>query len=179
MMKKRKIILITLMLMAMSLPATVVAASPRLAVLDFELNDMTQLPRVPAELARVATLGPLVREAITNLGRVEVVPVPAEAYAKAKRGLEGYLFQHPEEAATMGKDLGVDWVAITELYKTSFLYAYLHVILVHVPSGLVAGETSISPRGLYREGTERAAQRMAETIDLWITHKTALSATGP
>jgi len=45
-----------------------VFASQRIAVLNFELNDLTELPNIPAELARTASFKPLLEKELQQNG---------------------------------------------------------------------------------------------------------------
>ena len=106
-------------------------AQTRIAVLDFELHDLTALPRTPEELERTASVAPLLREALVKKGGYESVTVAPDSQAKANAGF-GYLFDHPEVAAELGARFGAEWVAVGRLHKPSFLFAFLMVHLVNV-----------------------------------------------
>ena len=114
-------------------------AGTRIAVLDFELNDLTLLPRTPEELARTAGVAPLLREALVKKGGYESVAIGPAAQAQANVSF-GYLFDHTEVAAQLGERLGVDWIAVGRVHKPSFLFAYLKVRLVNTRPRRVAGD---------------------------------------
>lgn len=95
----------------------------RIAVLNFELNDLTLLPHTPAERARTASLRPLLAAALSRKG-FDLVPVAADAERRAQAGA-GYLFDHPDSAAALARNVGADYIVIGRLHKPSFLFAYI------------------------------------------------------
>ncbi|MGB5734616.1 MAG: DUF2380 domain-containing protein, partial [Thiohalocapsa sp.] len=50
-------------------------AQSTLAVLDFELNDLTLLPNTDAERERTASLRPMLEQALREAGDVQVVEI--------------------------------------------------------------------------------------------------------
>lgn len=117
----------------------------KVLVLDFGLLDGTMLPRVPAELARTATLGPLLREKLAGFG-IEVIPresPPAEIALIES----GYLTAHPTELAALGRKHGAAWVAIGQQTKFSFLISWLNVQVVDVDTGTIVARAESALRG--------------------------------
>src|SRR5690606_10902441 len=108
-----------------------VSAETGIAVLDFELKDLTPMPRTPAELERTASVAPLLREALAEDGGYEMVMIDPEAQGEAGLAV-GYLFDPPALAAELGRQFGPDWTALRRLHKPSYLFAYLKVLLVNV-----------------------------------------------
>jgi len=107
--------------------------------LDFELNDLTLLPRTPEELARTAGVAPLLREALVKKGGYESVAIGTAAQAQTNVSF-GYLFDQTEVAAQLGERFGVDWIAVGRVHKPSFLFAYLKVRLVNASTRRVVGD---------------------------------------
>jgi hypothetical protein len=138
-------------------------ADPRVAILDFELNDLTPLPIVPEELERTASVAPLVREALAQARGWQVVAVDPALQSEANVA-SGYLFDHPQFAAALGARLGAEWVAVGLLHKPSFLFAYLKVRLVEVETRRIAGDYIVEVKGAMRPTTERGAAQLAEKI---------------
>jgi hypothetical protein len=134
-----------------------------IAVLEFELNDLTPLPATPEELARTAAIRPLVEQALKERGE-RLIAVPAAAQALANVGF-GYLYDHPEAAAQLGRTQGADWVLVGRLHKPSFLFAYLLGRLVNCRSGQVAANLVVEAKGPAEQVTRRAAARLAEQLD--------------
>jgi len=138
-------------------------AQTRIAVLEFELNDLTLLPRTPEELERTASVAPLLRAALVKKGGYEPVTIAPDTQAKANVAF-GYLFDHPEVAAELGAQFGAEWVAIGRLHKPSFLFAFLMVHLVNVNSQRLAGDLVVRVEGRVKKVTERGVVRLAEQI---------------
>ncbi|MEX2496650.1 MAG: DUF2380 domain-containing protein [Woeseia sp.] len=139
-------------------------ADTRIAVLEFELNDLTPMPRTPAELERTASIAPTLRDALSQKSGYELTVIDAEAQADADASF-GYLFDRPELAAELGKQFGTDWVAVGRLHKPSFLFAYLKVHLVNVETGRVAGDYVVEIKGAGEKVVRRGAKSLAEQID--------------
>ncbi len=146
-------------------------AGTRIAVLDFELNDLTLLPRMPEELARTANVAPLLREALVKEAGYESVAIDPAAQAQANVSF-GYLFDHTEVAAQLGERFGVDWIAIGRVHKPSFLFAYLKVRLVNARTLRVAGDFVVEVKGYSKKLMERGAAILADQIDRTIHPKT-------
>ncbi|MGH8509242.1 MAG: DUF2380 domain-containing protein [Gammaproteobacteria bacterium] len=138
-------------------------AQTRIAVLDFELHDLTLLPRAPEELERTASVAPLLREALVNKDSYEAVLIDPDTQAKANVAF-GYLFDHPEVAAELGQRFRADWVAVGRLHKPSYLFAYLKVRLVNVKTRRLAGDFVVEVKGYLKKLTERGVVRLAEQI---------------
>jgi len=139
-------------------------AGTRIAVLDFELNDLTLIPRTPEELERTASVAPLLREALTEKGGYELVAIDAATQNEAG-GSFGYLFDHPHVAAELGRRFGVDWVAVGRVHKPSFLFAYLKVHLVNVKAERIVGDYVVEVKGYLKKLTERGTASLANQID--------------
>ncbi|MGZ5028656.1 MAG: DUF2380 domain-containing protein, partial [Methylobacter sp.] len=73
-------------------------AASRIAVLDFELRDITTLPNTPDELKRTASMKPLLEQAIGKLGDYQIVQIGLNEQNSANAGA-GYLFNFDEIAA--------------------------------------------------------------------------------
>jgi Protein of unknown function (DUF2380). len=141
-----------------------VFADMRIAVLDFELNDLTLLPRTPEELERTASVAPLLREALAKKGGYEVIAIDSDTQREADASF-GYLFDHPEVAAELGRQFEVDWIAVGRVHKPSFLFAYLKVHLVNVKTQQLVGDHVVEVKGYLEKLTERGAASLAEQID--------------
>lgn len=140
------------------------AAETRIAVLDFELNDLTPMPRTPDEIERTASVAPLLREALTGKGGYALVDIDPDDQAEADAAV-GYLFEHPEVAAELGRQSGADWITVGRVHKPSFLFAYLKVQLVNADTGQVAGDYVVEVKGSVEKVTRRGAASLAEQID--------------
>ena len=139
-----------------------------IAVLDFELNDLTLLPRTPEELERTASIRPLLEEALRVRGSFRPVPVDAAAVAAADAGF-GYLFDHHDAAARLGRELGADWIVVGRVHKPSFLFAYLMAHLIDTQAERLAADIVVEVKGpqemVTKKGVERLAQKVEEAIN--------------
>lgn len=145
-------------------PAAMAEQGPpgRVLVLDFGLLDGTMLPRVPEELARTATLGPLLREKLGQFG-IEVIPresPPAELALIES----GYLTAHPAELAELGRQHGAAWVAIGQQTKFSFLISWLNVQVINVDTGAIVARAETALRGSM--GDMRMTSRTMDSLAL-------------
>ena len=143
-------------------------AETRIAVLDFELNDITSLPNTPAERQRTATMAPLLIETLKRSGEYRLVPVPTEQQQVAN-GSFGYLFRHPEEAAKLARQLDADWLVLGQHSKPSYLFSYLWVYLVDVKAGKVTARYDIELKGNHAKVTQHAIEALANKIGVNLT----------
>lgn len=145
-------------------------AAPRIAVLDFELNDITSLPNTPAELQRTSTMAPLLIETLNNIVHYQTVNVPVELQKSANGGF-GYLFRHPDEAAKLGQQQHADWIVLSQHSKPSFLFSYLWVYLVDVKTRTTLARYDIELKGSHEKVTQHAIASLAKKIQQTIiTH---------
>jgi hypothetical protein len=146
-----------------------VNAAPRIAVLNFELLDVTLLPNAPEELTRTASMKPLLEQAISRLGDYEIVQVSVNDQNTATAGV-GYLLNFNDVAAKLGKQSGADWIVVGQHSKHSFLYSYLMVHLVNVKTQNLAGDFPTELKGTHQKVTQRGinwlAKKLTARIDL-------------
>lgn len=152
--------LLTLLLIC---AASTGVAAPRIAVLDFELNDITSLPNTPAELRRTLTMAPLLIEALNKNAHYQTVGIPTDLQ-KVANGSFGYLFHYPDEAATLGQQQHVDWIVVSQHSKPSFLFSYLWVYLVDVPTKAIVARYDIELKGSHEKVTRHAIDTLAKKI---------------
>lgn len=138
-------------------------AAPRIAVLNFELRDITTLPNTPDELIRTASMKPLLEQAIDNLGDYEIIQITINEQNAATAGA-GYLFDFDEIAAKLGRQAGADWVVVGRHSKGSFLYSYVMAHLIDVKTESLAGNYSVELKGTHRKVTERGINALAKKL---------------
>ena len=152
--------------LSLYLSSTVGMAQPRIAVLDFELKDLTLKPGVPQEIERTASVKPMLEEELQKSG-FEIVAIPQSAQTEATAGV-GYLFDHHDIAAQLAKKYGADYVIVGRLHKPSFLFVYLMAHLVDVKQqGLVAdyiSEVKGGEKKLTRKGVESLVVKINDTF---------------
>jgi len=124
---------------------------------------VTLLPNAPEELARTASMKPLLEQAISNLGGYEIVQISVNDQNAATAGV-GYLLNFNDVAAKLGKPSGADWVVIGQHSKHSFLYSYLMAHLVHVKTQKLAGDFPTELKGTDQKVTQRGISRLAKKL---------------
>lgn len=144
-------------------------AATRIAILDFELKDLTLAPRVPAEIRRTASIKPLLERELKSAG-YEVIDIPQSAQQAANSGV-GYLFDHADAAAQLGKNFGADYVLVGKLHKPSFLFAYLMGNLLRVSDGRWIGKFISESKGPNAELTIKAVESLAVKVDAVLDHR--------
>ena len=168
-MKKNKIVKLHSLFFAllMCMTFTDVSAKPRIAVLDFELKDMTLAPRIPAEIIRTASIKPLMENELKKSG-YDIVSINPDAQQLATAGA-GYLFDHPDVAAQLGKQFNADYVIVGRLHKPSFLFFYLMTHLVDVKKEALIGEYLYEVKGgekkIIVKGVESLTEKIIKSLD--------------
>lgn len=138
-------------------------AAPGIAILDFELKDLTLAPGIPAEIQRTASIQPLLKKELASAG-YQIVEIPLEAQHAANSGV-GYLFDHADTAAELGKQFDADYVLVGRLHKPSFLFAYLMAHLVKVDSKNLSASFITESKGPNVELVIKAVETLADKID--------------
>jgi uncharacterized protein DUF2380 len=161
----RSVLRRTLLSIAASLWLATVAFADtpaRIAVLDFELNDLTLDPGNAAEIERTASIKPLLVKAL-NEAHHATVAVDSAAQSSADRGV-GYLFDHPDAAAALGRAVGARWVVVGRVHKASFLFVYFMAHVVDVETGEQIASLVVEVKGPQKALTGRGAQSLAQQI---------------
>lgn len=135
-----------------------------IAVLDFELNDLTLNPNVVEETERTATLRPLLVEQLTDHHNITVIANPASARIEADKG-QGYLFDRPALVAKIGREIGVDWIVSGRLHKASYLFVYLKAQLIKAQSGQIAADFVVEIKGPQKKLTQKGIESLAQQIN--------------
>ncbi len=142
-------------------------AATRIAVLDFELNDITLLPNTKEELERTASIAPLLRESLSRTGNYQAVAVTAESQRSANAGF-GYLFRFHDIAANLGQQYDADWIVVSQHSKPSFLYSYLRSYLIQVKTRTTIARYDIELKGSHesvmRQGVGALANKLHQTL---------------
>ena len=138
-------------------------AETRIAILDFELKDLTLAPGIPAEIKRTASIKPLLEAELKSAG-YQIIEIPLSAQRSADSGV-GYLFDHADAAAQLGKNFGADYVLVGRLHKPSFLFAYLMGNLVRVSDDRCVGKLISESKGSNAGLAIKAVESLAVKID--------------
>lgn len=158
----------TLLILALAFYSTVFAA-PKIAILDFELNDITSLPNTPEELIRTASIKPFFEAALTQKGDYQFIQISQADHQAANPGL-GYLFKFNDIAAKLGRQFKADWIIVSQHSKPSFLFSYLMVHVVNVKTGKLIGRYAIELKGNHTKVTQRGVKNLANKISILISN---------
>ncbi|KAF3982558.1 MAG: DUF2380 domain-containing protein [Methylococcales symbiont of Hymedesmia sp. n. MRB-2018] len=142
---------------------TVVFAETKIAILDFELKDLTLVPRIPAEIKRTASIKPLLENELRKAGYV-IIKIDANSQKKAEGGI-GYLFNHHDIAAKLAKQFGADYVLVGRLHKPSFLFAYMMAHLIRVSDSRLIGNYISEAKGSNKKLTVKTVESLTVKID--------------
>ncbi|HEY8219776.1 MAG TPA: DUF2380 domain-containing protein [Methylobacter sp.] len=150
-------------LLLITLSITAVNAETSIAILDFELNDLTLRPGTDAEIARTASLKPLLENELKTAG-YRIISIDLATQHKANSGF-GYLFDHDDTAAELGRTAGADYVLVGRLHKPSFLFAYIMGHLIRVSDSQLIGNYISETKGGDEKLTLKGIESIAGKID--------------
>ena len=157
----KSLFLAALVLFAISLP---VAADTKIAILDFEVKDLTLYPKVEEEQERAASIKPMLQEILNGKGGYIIVDIDSQTQEQADKGT-GYLFDHHDVVAELGQQAGADLVLVGRVHKASFLFAYFLAHLVDVKSQKLVGDYVVEVKGSQKKFTTKGLEVLAEQID--------------
>jgi hypothetical protein len=166
---KRLRYLNTYSLIILSLLSLNTYAETRIAILDFELKDLTLKPRIPAELKRTASIKPLLEAELEKANYV-IINIEPDKQKHATSGV-GYLFNHHDVAAKLGKESGADYILVGRLHKPSFLFAYLMGHLIRVSDAKLIGNYISEAKGPNIKLTIKTVESLAVKIDKTLDNK--------
>ena len=138
-------------------------AETRIAILDFELRDLTLAPGIPAEVQRTASIKPMLEAELERAG-YKIVTIDLASQREADGGV-GYLFDHHDSAAELAKNAGADYILIGRLHKPSFLFAYIMGHLVRANDGQLIGNYISEIKGGDEKLTLKGVESFAVKID--------------
>lgn len=142
-------------------------AGPTVAVLDFELHDLTLMPGLEVEVKRTASIAPMLREILESQYGIKTTQVSADAQLAAEKGA-GYLFEHHDVVAELGRRAATDLVVVGRVHKASFLFVYFKALLIDTTTNQPIADLVVEVKGtqerLTRKGVESLAQQIADII---------------
>ena len=141
-------------------------AQTSFAVLEFELKDLTLDPYNREEMERTASIKPLFEKTLETRGNYKIVGIERSSQKNADVAT-GYLFDHADTAAELGKEHGADFIVVGRVHKASFLFVYLMVHLIDTHSGRLAGNYICEVKGPQKKLTVKGVECLVEKI-----HKT-------
>jgi len=140
-----------------------VCAETSIAILDFELSDVTLAPGIPAEIERTASIKAMLEGELKRAG-YKIIAVDLAAQHEANGGF-GYLFNHNDVAAELANKAGADYVLVGRLHKPSFLFAYLMGHLIKTHDGGLIENYVVETKGGDKKLTLKAVETLASKID--------------
>ncbi len=146
-----------------------VFAETRIAILEFELKDLTLAPRIPSEIKRTASIKPLLETELKKADYV-IINIDHKSQESANSGV-GYLFDHHDVAAKLGKQFNADYVLVGRLHKPSFLFAYLMGHLIRVSDSKLIGNYISEAKGPNKKLTIKTVESLAVKIDKTLDNK--------
>jgi len=150
-------------LFLIALSITSVNAETSIAILDFELNDLTLRPGTAEEIKRTASLKPLLETELRSAG-YRVISIDPAAQHRASSGF-GYLFDHDDVAAELGRTVTADYIVVGRLHKPSFLFAYIMGHLIRTKDNLLIGNYISETKGGDEKLTLKGIESIASKID--------------
>ena len=158
--KRLNILLGTLCLLSVS--ATLYAQTS-IAILDFELSDVTLAPNIPTEINRTASIKGMLEGELKRAG-YKIIEINSNAQIEANGGF-GYLFNHNDVAADLAKKSGADYVLVGRLHKPSYLFAYLMGHLIKADTGGLIENYVVETKGSDKKLTLKAVETLASKLD--------------
>ena len=141
-----------------------VHADTRVAILEFELKDLTLAPRIEEEKERVASIKPMLQEHLRAKGGYDLININSDAQEKANEGT-GYLFDHHDVVAELGEQFGADFVLMGRVHKASHLFVYFLAHLVDVKTQRLVGNYTVEVKGPQKKLTLKGIESLAKKIN--------------
>lgn len=138
-------------------------AGEKIAILSFELNDITSLPNTQAERIRTASIKPLLEQAMMLIGDYDIIKISGDQQKRENAGF-GYLFRFHDVSAKLAMKYGADWVIVGQHSKPSFLFSYLIVKLINVKTGKIVARYDIEMKGNHSKVTQRGVRKLSREI---------------
>jgi len=138
---------------------------PKVMALDFQLNDMTDIPNAPEELERIALLSSAFHEKLAEKG-IDLVPPNAAITAAMASQSATYLYNNVENAARLAEGSGADYLLIGVALKPTYLFVYPRVLLVDIKTHqvLMSKSSQLESSWTDRNTTIRTAANLAQVV---------------
>jgi hypothetical protein len=158
-------IVFLLSLIGLVAPAAFAGPVAKVMVLDFQLNDLTDLPNAPEELARIELLTSAFRRKLANNG-VEIVPVNDALKAELSAYSATYLFDRVDHAAKLAEGSGADYLIVGVAMKPTYLFVYprLRMVDVKTQKGVLSTYAQLESSWTDENTTVNTAERLANKV---------------
>ena len=157
--------LLFLGMIALLTPVAFAGPSAKVMVLDYQLNDMTDLPNAPEELERIALLSSTYKQRLADNG-VELVPVSEALKNAVANQSPTYLFDNVPNAAKMAEGSGADYLLIGVALKPTYLFVYPRILLVDIKTAevVMARAAQLESSWSDQNTTKRTAEKLADMV---------------
>lgn len=157
--------LLVLSLASLFTPAAVAEPLAKVMVLDFQLNDLTDLPNAPEELARIEYLTSTFKQRLIDHG-VEIVPVNDRLKAELSTYSATYLFDRVNHAAQLAEGSGADYLVIGIAMKPTYLFVYPRIRMVDIKTqqGVLSTYAQLESSWTDKNTTANTAERLANKV---------------
>jgi outer membrane lipopolysaccharide assembly protein LptE/RlpB len=141
------------------------ASEAKVMALDFQLNDLTDLPNAPEELARISYLTETFKQKLVKNG-VQLVEVNQALQAELKVNSATYFYDHVKVAAKMAEGSGADYLLITVALKPTYLFVYPRVLMVDIKTQevVLSKVTQLESSWLDKATTARSGEKLANMV---------------
>jgi hypothetical protein len=152
-------------MIALLTPAAFAGPSGKVMVLDFQLNDLTDLPNAPEELARITYLNSAFKQKLIDDG-VELVPENDRLKAVSVAQSPTYLFDHTDVAANLAEGSGADYLIIVVALKPTYLFVYPRLLMVDIKTQKVvmAKASQLESSWSDTNTTARTGEKLANMV---------------
>ena len=136
---------LTALTMTLAASSAGAADKEKLAVFDFQLANLGQLPPTDVDQARLPRISDLLRQQLAASGKYEIVPITDKVKAEVAKAAP--LRDCGGCAADFAKELGADVAVTGEVQKVSNLILNINVYFKKVDGSTPEGATSVDIRG--------------------------------
>jgi len=144
-------------------------ANASIMVLDFELKDLTIYENNTQEIERTAKFKPMLEQALIDLDQYKIISFNIHDQRQADIG-RGYLYDHHNLVADLGKANNAKWVVVGRVHKPSYLFSYLKVQLIDVTNRSMAADLTVELKGQQDKFLKKSVKRLAIQINEAIDH---------
>lgn len=154
-----------LSLIALVTPVAFAEPLAKVMVLDFQLNDLTDLPNAPEELARIELLSSVFKQKLVDNG-VEIVPVNDRLKAELSAYSATYLFDRVNHATQLAEGSGADYLVIGVAMKPTYLFVYPRIRMVDIKTqqGVLSTYAQLESSWTDKNTTTNTAERLANKV---------------
>ncbi|MDH5591797.1 MAG: DUF3280 domain-containing protein [Gammaproteobacteria bacterium] len=152
-------------------------ADSKIAVLDFELLNLTMKLSDPKKVAEidakdqqnVALIGSYLKQGLANSEGYSLVDISEQARSEADKGI-GYLFDCAECSAELGRAHNSDYIVVGRLHKPTYLFSYIIVRIFDTKTNSLVKEFRSEVKGIPERSIPGAVANLVHKINKIIPH---------